>query len=408
MNLSKKKLSVFFSYCVAILYFVQLSAGPFPIKILVFFIDHIISALALISLFLVFFFRGGSSRHKSLFLIVLLYIISCIPSVFVAENFTKSIEFYIIDIAYAATFVLILSTNGIKIDILRFSALIAFFLIAILAIYLYVTVYQGRGRFSLVGNYQYFEQYGRDDIQSVDPNMTAFGLFLTWCCALPLIMRDKCVKCMIAFVISAIALIVCAIIFMSRTVILCVAVSFFIYFWHMIKNHRMALTNITKFIVPIFLGSFIVFYFYGYDLLNAAIERFTYALDAEQADTGRLTLMTDALSCYRDFSFYLVFTGCGFQQNNPHNEFVAVFSNSGFFAVVFYILIIFTAFYIARINTLHTGGKIIIAYMTFSGFFIMLNTYGHTKTFWAGLAILLLNSYPDRSCFLLRWQWHGR
>lgn len=384
---------------IALPFFLLLAAGPFPLMVFGLLVDHIISALALGAVALQCILQPMKLR-TTIGWCVALYLLVLLPSVLRSPELGSALDQYKKTFGYAALFFLFLAMRRPYVREIRIVSLVAFFGIGALIIYLYnFSDYARVVRFALSADYDRLTTYGPGlEAGNVDPNMTAFGMVLTFLCAFPLMLvQDKRGLNYLAALAVPVLVYVSAIL-MSRTAILCVALAAVLYVGRELTS-RFSRTFVVRRLsarsVVVLAGVGITLYLLlEQDVVQATLRRFEGIVEQESETTGRLWLMERALNCVLD-SVGNVLWGCGYAWSNPHNEFLRDLANSGFFSAASRIALLLTVWLIARRRAAYQFGQSFVVDMTFAVVTVMLLTYGHTKTFWFGLALIWLNGLSD-------------
>jgi hypothetical protein len=365
-------------------FFIMLGMGPFPFKILGVPVDYLATGLLLSSIFI------GASRvdkkHINVIGIILIsYVISLYPSVLISSDFDKSLGRYIITMIYALMFLLLLKVNfsNYLYRLHQFVAILIFSFISLACIYIYYfSNYSGLTRFALVNDYSNFdaESY-RGESSGVDPNMTAMGLILLLAFSYSGINSIKNTKLKILVVFFCLAnLLLVLSIFASRTAFISALISFIPIFFSVlsIKEKKFMLGLAFILVVPM------AVIFGG--LFDNIVNRFDGGVAAEFDSTdGRISLISDGYHIFTSSFLDFIF-GNGYFLSNPHNEYLRNFFDSGVIVGILHLILLIYFFYAcrkrAKINMGHSG----YVDAMFFPFLFMLGTYGHTKTFWVGLA----------------------
>ena len=100
---------------------------------------------------------------------------------------------------------------------------------------------------------------------------------------------------------------------------------------------------------------------------------------------SRIYLIIDGFNIFIS-SFGTLIFGNGYFLSNPHNEYLRNFIDSGIIAGILHVMLLIYFFKVCRKRALFRMGHSGYVYAVFLPFLFMLGTYGHTKTFWVGLA----------------------
>lgn len=390
MYLTNDKLLSSGIFFLALLFFLGLAAGPFPVRVSGILLDRVLSALVFVALLLACLRQ--SSYKGGLFTQVLgLYFLFLLPSVILAEDIGYSVDRFVIDLGYGALFYLFISSREIRVTEIRWAALFGLLIIELVTVYLYnFSDYSDNVRFALSSDYEALAQYGNSvDSESVDPNTTAIGMVLTFLCAFPLLLETGGWKVKALLLVTFSLLIYSLLVLSSRTAIVAIILSMLVFFFHALSLKRSVKKYFVRYLSAVILAvGFMLYFVVDADLVERAIGRFFEGVvESESQSSGRLDLIETAFGCYFS-SVQSILFGCGYSWSNPHNEFIKNLTNSGFFAAVLYVVWVFLFYVLARKRARQLSGTALLVDATFIPLLFSLMTYGHTKTFWAGLAIV--------------------
>ena len=355
-----------------------------PFKILGLSVDYLATFLLSVSIFI------GASRAirkniVSMDIVLIIYIISLFPSVLISPYFDKSMERYLITITYAIIFILLLRVNFTN-YLYRLHSFIAIFIfscVSLVVIYIYnFSDYSGLVRFALVRDYSSFdtETYAGES-GGVDPNMTAMGLTFLIAFSYSGIYFIKNIRLKLLVVCFCfINLFLVLSIFASRTAFIAAFISFIPIFFNVLSTKERKFMII---LTGLLLLPMIVF-FSG--LFENIANRFDGGVLAEfDSPDSRIYLIIDGYNIFTSSFGNLIF-GDGYFMSNPHNEYLRNFIDSGVIVGILHLILLIYFFYVCRKRAVIRMGHSGYVYAIFLPFLFMLGTYGHTKTFWVGLA----------------------
>lgn len=121
------------------------------------------------------------------------------------------------------------------------------------------------------------------------------------------------------------------------------------------------------------------------DLFNNMTSRFDGGISGDLSDGGRIPLIIEGWDIFISSTKNIIF-GNGYFLLNPHNEYLRNFFDSGLVAGILHLVLLILLYMACRKRALTRMGHSGYVNAIFLSFLFMLSTYGHTKTFWVGLA----------------------
>lgn len=366
-------------------FFISLAFGPLPFSIFGINTDYIATGL-LAALLIIALPHKLVIGRVSVNLLMLSYFLSILPSVIESENISISFYRFIISLGYGL--ILLLAIN-VRISLRCYKSVIkiaifAIYIACFTVIYLYLfSDYSGEIRFLISTDYLDALQGIDSSTQTVDPNMTAMGLVMLFSFSLVGILEMIKSKKRFFLIMGISFLITLSIIILqSRTamlMLLLMMITLLFFDERISKNNRIKIMLVLLISIPIVLS------ITGEGIINNIIDRFVNLEKYESNDTGRIDLISRAYVEYI-YNIKNLVIGKGYMLTNPHNEYLRNFFDSGiiggFFHLGFLFVVISTIFRRSKLN----HGHRIYANLTLLPYLFMLFTYGHTKTFWVGIA----------------------
>lgn len=363
-------------------FFLMLATGPFPFEVCGLSLDHLATGCLLVAASLGFLVAPRKKVYR-IDILLLAYMISLIPSVILSVDFAQSLERYLISILYAVILSIVMRIDFGSRGYRAYSlvSLFVFSIVSLGCIYIYYfSAYSGNVRFALVRDYGNFDvEFYNGASGGVDPNMTAMGLVLLFTFSYQQINRIGNVRIkMLSASFLIVTFFVVLSIFASRTAFICALISFFPVLLKVLSRKQKR-----NFLVLVLLMLALMMPFFD-GLFNNMIGRFGGSVST-LADDGRIQLMIEGYDIFMSSAKNILF-GYGYFTLNPHNEYLRNFFCSGVVSGILYVSLL-VSFYIACRNRAKIGiGHSGYVDALFFPFLFMLATYGHTKTFWVGLA----------------------
>ena len=304
----------------------------------------------------------------------------------------SAIRSFLVDIGYGGMFLLLTMLNVRDWRLCRYAALAALITAEILLLYLRLfSDYSETVRFAIATDYASLAEFSDDDRTHADPNATAIGMVLTFLCALPLLFSTTLLRTKVTIVVALVFLIYASTLLLSRTS--AVMISLVLLIVTLSLNRKSGQTYVTSRGGPwIITGVLLVVAMQALipdGSFDALWTRFTYITEGEAQPTARIDLMKSGLECFLSTPITVVF-GCGYGATNPHNEFLRVLANSGALAFFAYCTILLRCYLVARNRARRFLQPVPLVDAIFWPFVVALLTYGHTKLYWVGLALLWL------------------
>ena len=368
-------------------FFLMLALGPYPLKIFGFLIDHIATLLLAIVCFLSLI-KNSRKQITSLDMILIVYLFSIVPSIISSKDFDLSFERYIISLGYSAIFISITKINFTPANyrLLFYTSLVSVISISILILSLYFYGnYTLDSRFAVASDYQSLAAEGHStDSGAVDPNMTAMGMVLLFAFCLPglISIRNNKTRRHMILLFFIITLMLCVLLNSRTGQISTLIISLIICFSK--KSISFADKN---WLAINFLILLLLFSAYSlYDIYITSItDRYTDMFENERGENGRIDLLTRAVETFFSTTKN-IWAGDGYMIWNPHNVYVEHFVNSGFITGILNLILLSGLYFrCVKIAIKKIGSPVFVNVMMIP-FLFMLTTYGHTKTFWVGLA----------------------
>jgi hypothetical protein len=385
------------AFWVAFGYFFMLALGPIPVFVAGVSIDRITSAL-LLCVLLIARLRGRGDLSTPVIWLIGLYSAAVLPSVLASTDTIEALGPYLVALGYALTLALFVSLKVGSENPIRWGALLGLLTAELLTLYLYYSSgYQYDIRFAVSINYDAYAALGNSiESDNIDPNMTAMGMMLCYCCALPVVLQSRHIVVRFISVTALFLMIYCILLLQSRTGLVMIGALAVVVIYHTAATNGLGRTTI-----PIAWAALLILTGLGLlslidiDVLDKAFERFDNAFENERENLGRLDMLEIGMDCYRT-SLQTILLGCGFSWSNPHNEFVRALVNSGPIALVAFCFLVGLTYFYAREAASRKSQSAIYVDAIALPFMLAMLTYGHTKTLWVGLAIVWLSRLPGR------------
>ena len=227
---------------------------------------------------------------------------------------------------------------------------------------------------------------------TVDPNMTAAGLYLALLIYLPnVLIRRKSIKVKLVEISGLILIFSAGLITSSRSALVgllgAILLSSLMVFLKNVFYLRINYEFILRVIAFVFL--FLLMLIFSYTILPDRWESIYKKLLNSPLDESRLRIIGEAISVYTSGVKEMII-GSGYLTNNPHNEFLRAAASTGTLGLIslimFCLLLCFHVFKaVAEKPTLFFSATSIIFYI-----FIITLFYGYSKLLWIAVMFLLI------------------
>lgn len=320
--------------------------------------------------------------------LVVVYLFLSIPSVIFSQNLSLSISKFLITFAYGSAVAQLLSlplstVNVSNIFKLAKAALLVSGMLVISNCLSFS--YSNTNRFSFGSDLNFI--YSNSSLE-VDPNMTAMGIVLLFAFCVPYMLKssNSFYSYLSPFLLTLLTLFSISML-ASRTAIVSFLVIVLVFLF---SNNKRKQKNL---IMVIFLIAFILAAC-ATDF-GAAAMRFDPSIMIHEAnlESGRFSLYKDSFDKFNN-NIANYFIGIGYANTNPHNDYLRIFFDSGVFVGILNIYLLFYIHSTSRSRAIANFGSPFLVDAVAFPFYFMLLTYGHTKTYWLGIAFIWLASTP--------------
>lgn len=381
-------------------YLAFIPTGPFPI-----FVAGGLKLDILFSVILLAFMMPYITRlnaiPKSLLIVFGLYLLSGFISVMGSEDLERSLTSWFIVGGYSLLTFLVPLVMFDRIDFIRKSLFLFAVIASILILFVYFYFgFEGQGRFALGASGLSKTEAVAAGEATVDPNMTAAGLYLSLLVYLPALLKKHQNLLPLVMKLGGVFLIVAAAtITISRSAFvgfaLAMLIPAFLFFMAELYNHPIKWRRKTFNIILASIVGSIVLVLLVYTFFPYVAEGMINKLLRSSSDVGRLHLFAEALDVFaQDFKTILI--GNGFMLYNPHNEILRALVNMGLLGFVASTAFLASLFY----NVLHTvKGTTVLHFTSMSIIiFILIITlfYGYSKLLWVAFMFLLFMSFEAK------------
>lgn len=382
-------------------YLAFVPTGPFPIFVAGGLKLDILFAIILLTFMLPYIMRLNAIP-KSLLMILGLYLFSGFISVMGSEDIERSLTSWFIVGGYALLAFIVPIIYSDRVISIRNSL----FIFAVMASLLILTLYLFFGygevdRFALGATSMSKSEAIAAGETTVDPNMTAAGLYLSLLIYLPEILKKnqkfiiKIIKLSGAFLIVSAATIT-----ISRSAFvgfaLAIAIPVMLFFLVELHNHPIKWRKRTfKVMLAALIGIFVLIVAV-YSFVPFVAEAMINKLLRSASDVGRLHIFIEVLEVFAQ-DFKTILFGAGFMLYNPHNEILRALVNMGLlgFAMscAFLVSLFYHVLHSVRNNTVLnlTSMSIIIFILIISLF------YGYSKLLWVAFMFLMFMYFEAKA-----------